>query len=131
MLITRSLRATPDIVMATSQFAGTFLLGAMMAPVGWVTPSLSHLALFAAAGCISVSALLCVNRSLKLAPASVVVPYQYSMIVWAVIFGIVVFGDVPRPATIIGAAIIIAAGLYIFLRERNLGREETAVNPPA
>jgi len=51
--------------------------------------------------------------------------------VWAVIFGIVVFGDVPRPATIIGAAIIIAAGLYIFLRERNLGREETAVNPPA
>ena len=81
-------------------------------------------ALFAAAGCISVSALLCVNRSLKLAPASVVVPYQYSMIVWAVMFGIVVFGDVPSPATIIGAAIIIAAGLYIFLRERELGREE-------
>ena len=38
-------------------------------------------------GCISVSALFCVNRSLKLAPASVVVPYQYSMIVWAVMFG--------------------------------------------
>ena len=58
-------------------------------------------------------------------------PYQYSMIVWAVMFGIVVFGDVPPPATILGAAIIIAAGLYIFLRERKLGREETAVNPPA
>jgi drug/metabolite transporter (DMT)-like permease len=131
LLITRSLRATPDIVMATSQFAGTFLLGALMSPFGWVTPSAGSLALFAAAGCISVTALVCVNRSLKLAPASVVVPYQYSMIIWAVMFGIAVFGDVPQPATIAGAAIIIAAGLYIFLRERKLGHEESAVNPPA
>ena len=131
MLITRSLRATPGIVMASMQFVGTFLLGAVMSPFGWVTPNLSSLALFAVAGCISVSALLCANRSLKLAPASVVVPYQYSMIVWAVLFGIVVFGDVPRMATIVGAAIIIGAGLYIFLRERKLGYEESAVSPPA
>jgi drug/metabolite transporter (DMT)-like permease len=131
MLITRSLRATPDIVMASSQFLGTFLLGAAMSPFGWVTPDLSSLALFAIAGLISVSALLCVNRSLKLAPASVVVPYQYSMIVWAVIFGLVVFGDMPQAATVAGAAIIIGAGLYIFLRERKLGREDSAVSPPA
>ena len=69
--------------------------------------------------------------TLKLAPASVVVPYQYSMIVWAVIFGFVVFGDVPQVSTLIGAAIIIGAGFYIFLREQKLGREETVVNPPA
>ena len=131
LLITRSLRATPDIVMATSQFVGTFVLGALMSPFGWVTPSPRSLALFAAAGCISVIALICVNRSLKLAPASTVVPFQYSMIVWAVMFGIAVFGDVPQGATVLGAAIIIAAGLYIFLRERRLGREETVVNPPA
>jgi len=130
MLITRSLRATPDIVLASSQFMGTFTLGALMSPFGWVTPSLGSLGLFAAAGCISVGALLCVNRSLKLAPASVVVPYQYSMIVWAVAFGYVVFGDVPEPATIVGAAIIIGAGFYIFLREQKLGREEATVSPP-
>jgi drug/metabolite transporter (DMT)-like permease len=130
MLITRSLRRTPDIVLASSQFAGTFTLGALMSPFGWVTPSAGSLALFAAAGCISVAALLCVNRSLKLAPASVVVPYQYSMIVWAVMFGYFVFGDVPSIATIVGAAIIIGAGLYIFLRERDLGRGETVVSPP-
>jgi drug/metabolite transporter (DMT)-like permease len=131
MLITRSLRATPDVVMASSQFAGTFLLGAVISPFGWVTPSAGSLVLFAAAGCISVSALFCVNRSLKLAPASVVVPYQYSMIVWAVMFGLAVFGDVPSWNTIVGVTIIIGAGLYIFLRERKLGHEETAVNPPA
>jgi drug/metabolite transporter (DMT)-like permease len=73
---------------------------------------------------------LCVNRSLKLAPASVVVPYQYSMIVWAVMFGYAVFGDVPSPATVAGAAIIIGAGLYIFLRERSLGRDDAVAAPP-
>ncbi len=131
MLITRFLRATPDIVMASSQFAGSFLLGAVLSPFGWVAPSPGSLVLVAAAGCSSVAALLCVNRSLKLAPASVVVPYQYSMIVWAVIFGIVVFGDAPSLPTVGGASIIIGAGLYIFLRERKLGRAEDVVNPPA
>src|SRR6267378_2829252 len=130
MLITRSVRSTPDIVLASTQFVGTFALGALLSPFGWVTPSLGSLVMFAAAGFISVGALLCVNRSLKLAPASVVVPYQYSMIVWAVMFGYVVFGDVPSVATIAGAAIIIGAGFYIFLRERDLGRGETTVNPP-
>ncbi|MBR0824619.1 DMT family transporter [Bradyrhizobium manausense] len=131
MLITRSLRETPDIVMASSQFCGTFLLGLGLSVFHWVPPTGGSLVLFALAGLTSVAALFCVNRSLKLAPASVVVPYQYSMIVWAVIFGFVVFGDVPSMATIIGAAIIIGAGLYIYLRERDLGRQEdTQVSPP-
>jgi drug/metabolite transporter (DMT)-like permease len=82
------------------------------------------------AGGLAVFASLCVNRSLKLAPASVVVPYQYSMILWAAIFGYLVFGDLPSLATIIGVAVIIAAGLYIFLRERELGLGEPVVSPP-
>ena len=131
MLITRSLRKTPDIVMASSQFIGTFSLGAVLSAFHWVPPTPRSLVFFALAGCISVTALFCVNRSLKLAPASVVVPYQYSMIVWAVIFGFVVFGDVPSMATLVGAAIIIGAGFYIFLRERDLGRASVEVNPPA
>jgi len=129
MIVTRSLRATPDIVLAATQFAGTFSVGLVLAPFAWRMPGLADLSLFVLAGCISIVALLCTNRSLKLAPASVVVPYQYSMIVWAVMFGYVVFGDLPSVATIVGAAIIIAAGLYIFIREQQLGRE-TAVSPP-
>ena len=130
MLITRSLRKTPDIVMASSQFIGTFSLGAVLSAFHWVPPTPGSLVFFALAGCISVTALFCVNRSLKLAPASVVVPYQYSMIVWAVIFGFFVFGDVPSVATIVGAAIIIGAGFYIYLRERDLGRASEEVSPP-
>ena len=130
MLITRSLRSTPDMVLTSTQFFGTFALGAFLTPFGWLTPGLFDLSLFALAGLISVSALLCVNRSLKLAPASVVVPYQYSMIIWAVLFGYVVFGDTPSMATLLGATIIIAAGLYIFVREQKLGRVAPEVSTP-
>jgi drug/metabolite transporter (DMT)-like permease len=131
LLATRLLRATPDIVLASAQFVGGLLFGLAIAPIGWVTPTLGSLGFFAAAGVISVCALLCINRSLKLAPASVVVPYQYTMILWAVMFGYLVFGDVPSLAMALGAVIIIGAGLYIFLRERELGRPQSAVNPPA
>src|ERR1700710_2352398 len=54
MLTTRSLRATPDLVLASSQFAGTFVFGGVLSPFGWVTPNFGNLFLFAAAGCISV-----------------------------------------------------------------------------
>ena len=69
-------------------------------------------------GVVSIAALFCINRSLKLAPASVVVPYQYSLIVWAVLLGWWVFGEVPDGFTLIGGTIIVAAGLYIFWREQ-------------
>ena len=131
LLTTRLLRTTPDIVLASAQFASGLLFGLVIAPIGWVTPSWSSLGLFFAAGAISVCALLCVNRSLKLAQASLVVPYQYTMILWAVMFGYLVFGDVPSLPMAVGAVIIIGAGLYIFLRERELGRNDAVVNPPA
>lgn len=130
MIITRSLRGTPDIVLTAAQFSGTLLFGLVVAPFGWITPSLPDFGLFAVAGCISIAAALAVNRSLKLAPASVVVPYQYTMIIWAVIFGYAVFGDVPSVAMLVGAAVIIVAGLYIFLRERDLVHDEPVVVPP-
>jgi drug/metabolite transporter (DMT)-like permease len=130
MLITRSLRRTPDVVLASSQFVSTLVLGAILSPFGWITPAPQDFGLFMLAGCISIGALLSVNRSLILAPASVVVPYQYSMIIWAVAFGYVVFGDVPSLATLVGAAIIIGAGFYIFLRERTVQRMEQPVVPP-
>ena len=69
-------------------------------------------------------ALACVNLSLKLAAASVVVPYQYTIIVWAIVLGYVVFGDVADAFTLSGAVIIITAGLYIFWRQQMRGEQE-------
>jgi len=57
----------------------------------------------------------------------VVVPYQYTLIIWSVVFGWQMFGELPDAYTIGGAVIIVAAGLYIFWRERTVARQTPAV----
>ena len=57
-------------------------------------------------------------RALALAPASMLQPFNYTMIVWAVIFGYLFYDDLPDIPTITGAVIIVAGGLYAFHRER-------------
>ena len=131
MIVTRLLRDTHDIVLITSQMSGTFALGAITTPFAWVTPSLYDLTFLIAIGVISIGAQFSINRSLKLAPASVVVPYQYSMLVWAILFGYVAFGDVPDRFMLTGSAIIVAAGLYIFHREQIAARGGPAFAPPS
>ncbi|MDP2734411.1 MAG: DMT family transporter, partial [Hoeflea sp.] len=118
MLSGRALRGTPDKVLVFWQIVGAGLLGLMTAPFGWVQPSGFDLALLAGLGVVAMVAHVCVNRAMKLADAAVVAPFQYTLLFWAVVFGFLVFGDAPRPAMLIGAAVIIAAGLFIFFRER-------------
>jgi drug/metabolite transporter (DMT)-like permease len=130
MIVTRSLRETDNSVLVFGQLTGTLLFGAVLAPFGWVTPSALDLTLLCLFGVLSILALACVNLSLKRAPASVVVPYQYAIIVWAVVLGYWVFGDVPDPFTLAGAAIIILAGLYIFWREQMQARTEIEPEAP-
>jgi drug/metabolite transporter (DMT)-like permease len=120
MVVTRKLRDTNSIVMASTQMMSSLLFGGVGIAFGWSPVTLPDLVLLLLLGVVAVGALMCVNQSLRLAPASVVVPYQYSLIVWAVIFGYFVFGDVPKLHTLVGAAIIVASGLFIFLREQRL-----------
>jgi drug/metabolite transporter (DMT)-like permease len=126
MITTRMLRDTNDTVLIATQYLGTLAFGAIAAPLAWVTPTAFDLIFLAGFGAVSIVALFCVNRSLKLAPASVVVPYQYTLILWAVLLGWWVFGEVPDGFTIIGGAIIVAAGLYIFWREQIAARKQPA-----
>jgi len=118
MITTRALRETNDIVLITTQFLGALVFGLATAPFGWIMPDAVDLLFIGSLGIASVLALLCVVRSLKLASASVVVPYQYTLILWSVLFGWSVFGELPDSYMLAGAVIIIAAGLYIFWRER-------------
>jgi drug/metabolite transporter (DMT)-like permease len=129
MIVTRQLRGTSQTFLAFSQTSGTLLFGAVVAPFQWITPSWSHVGIFLVAGVISVCALLCANRSLSLAPASVLAPYKFTAILFAALFGYLVFGDIPPLTTIIGAIIIVSSGLYIFMRERKLARAEPVVTP--
>src|SRR5262249_59095209 len=125
------LRNTANVVLVSSQIATTAIFGLMMAPLGWVTPALGDFGLMVLFGMLGMGGLACLNMSLKRAAASVVVPYQYTMIVWGVVLGLVVFGDEPRAHVLAGAAVIIAAGLFIFFCEQSLRRVGLAAQPAA
>ena len=129
LIITRMLRGTSDVVMVGGQFAAMLVVASVVAPLSWVAPSALDFGLMMILGVVAMAAFVCVNRSLKLSAASMVVPYQYTMIVWAVALGWMVFGDVPDGFTLGGAAIIIAAGLYILWREQIVARREPALAP--
>ena len=118
MITTRALRETDHTVLMTTQLLGILLFAAVMAPFGWVAPALPDLMLLAGIAVLQVVSLFCSVRSLQLADASVVAPYQYSLILWSVLFGWQVFNEVPDAYTMTGAAIIVSAGLYIFWREQ-------------
>jgi drug/metabolite transporter (DMT)-like permease len=121
LVVTRSLRGTSDVAMAFWQFATSLVFGAATAPFGWAPiAGAGDVVLIGILGVTALAAIVCVNRSLKLAPASVVVPYQNTLIVWAIFFGYVFFGDVPSLNLLLGAAIIVAACLYIFFREQKV-----------
>lgn len=71
-------------------------------------------------GIVLVFAQLCLSTGFALAPsAGTVAPFHYIQIIWGVIFGYFIFDDVPSFTTLVGAGIIIAAGLYMIMRERN------------
>jgi drug/metabolite transporter (DMT)-like permease len=130
MICTRLVRGTSDIVLITAQTAAALAFGAATSPFVWVAVSWTDGALLVLLGVVATFAHFCINRALKLAAASAVVPYQYTTIVWAVLLGYLFFGDVPSWHMVAGAAIIIGAGIYIFLREQVRGRQTSFGDPP-
>jgi drug/metabolite transporter (DMT)-like permease len=67
------------------------------------------------------------TRALHLAPATAVSPFFYLMLVWALIIGYVVWGDVPTPGLLAGSAIVVASGLLLLWRETVRRRSERAI----
>jgi drug/metabolite transporter (DMT)-like permease len=118
MVTIRQMAATergPTIVFYFT-LAGT-LLGLAGSALHWVTPDPATLALLVLAGLIGGVGQLLLTEAARNAPIGVIAPFDYSQLVWATLFGLFVWGDVPRPATLVGAVIVAASGAYIFRRE--------------
>lgn len=118
MLSARALRDTADTALVFWQLVGAGVVGLVTASFGWVTPTGFDFGLLALLGVVAMVAHICVNRAFKLADAATIAPFQYTLLFWAIVFGWLVFGDVPRTAMLVGAAIIVSAGLFIFMREQ-------------
>jgi drug/metabolite transporter (DMT)-like permease len=93
--------------------------GVIIVPLGgWTPPSAQALALQALSAVLLLIGYQCVITALRSGDISAVAPFRYSALLWAMLLGYVVFGDVPDAMMVLGACIIVVSGLYAFYRER-------------
>ncbi len=97
-------------------FMGFLLMGVGLAFVYRPMP-VGDLGLMAVIAALVLAAMTCILAAYRNGPAIVIAPMQYSQILWAVLFGYLLFDEHPDLITFVGAAIIIASGLYILRRE--------------
>jgi drug/metabolite transporter (DMT)-like permease len=98
-------------------------------PFGWNTPSGAELAALIGIGVCGGLAHIVLTESYRWAPASLVAPFDYTSMLWALVLGYLAFGEFPTALGFLGAAIIAAAGLFVIWRERQLGAQRVAIVP--
>jgi len=90
-------------------------------PFGWVLPSRGDAALLIGAGLLGGAAQGFLTSAYRFAPASVVAPFDYVSMIFAIAAGYLLFQEVPTGQTLAGGALVVAAGLLIIWREARLG----------
>jgi len=119
LVITRKMATTERTTTTLAWTAGVGgVVLSVLLPWVFVRPSVPHLLLALVLGVLSSAGQWLVVLAHRLAPASVLAPFSYSQLIWATIAGWLVFDNLPDEWTLVGAAIIIASGLYTAHRER-------------
>lgn len=95
----------------------------MTLPFGWVVPTATTTALLVAAGVIGGVGQLLVTAAFRCADVSVISPFQYASMLFALLIGYFIFDEVPTTPMLIGATLVIVAGVLIVWREHQLGLE--------
>ena len=96
--------------------AGT-VVGLAGAAFHWIAPDPLTLAMLVLGGLIGGVGQLFLTEAIRVAPVGVVAPFDYSQLIWATMLGYLVWGDLPHAATLAGAGVVAASGLYILHRE--------------
>jgi drug/metabolite transporter (DMT)-like permease len=99
------------------------LLSLVTLPFGWVWPSPREAALLVGAGLMGGIGQILLTSSYREADASVIAPFDYASMIFALLIGWFIFDEAPTAMMLLGAALVVAAGIAIILRERRLGLE--------
>lgn len=132
-LVTRTLPARiPSLAVSAYGFAAVLPVGLAVllitgAPLSGEAQTFGYMT-----GAVAVTAAgyLAVTMAMRMAPVSSVAPFRYTRLVFTASLGMAIFGERPDGWTWAGAALILAAGLYSFLREHRLARQQAAVLRP-
>ncbi|WP_221113790.1 DMT family transporter [Rhizobium lentis] len=84
----------------------------------WQTPDMTQLGLLIATGVVAGCAQFALFEGMRQAPVSVLAPFEYTSLVWAFVLGYLIWGDIPPPNVVGGAAMILGAGLITIVSER-------------
>ena len=95
----------------------------------WQWPAGIDVVLMVAIGFIAAIGFYCLSRAYCSSEASAIAPFEFTYILWAVAFGYLFWQEVPGPTTLIGVTILVSSSLYIWYRERQIARDETALVP--
>jgi drug/metabolite transporter (DMT)-like permease len=113
----------PAVTLFYTALIGVLGLSAI-GPFFWTWPDATGWALFGLVSMLGASGHFLLIHALRLAPASSLQPFSYSMLVWATIVGFLFFDTLPDVLTVLGALVIAASGLYAFARERRVAQKE-------
>ena len=97
----------------------------------WVTPDPLTLTVLVVCGLIGGVGQLFLTEAIRVAPVGVVAPFDYTQLIWATILGYVVWGELPHAATLAGALVVAASGIYILHRELHAIPQRERCRPDA
>jgi drug/metabolite transporter (DMT)-like permease len=131
LLMTRKMSEAdgPVVALLYASVIG-FVVLSVLVPFNWIAPSWEVLGLGLVTGVTSTAAQFLTVLAFRHAPASTLVPFSYSQLIWSVVLGVLVFSNIPDMWTLVGAAIIIGSGLYTAHRERRLRLPPTVPAKP-
>lgn len=122
MVQVRQLTATETTAAIVFYFSVTCsVFGLATVPFGWIVPDLWTGAILVSIGLLGGVGQILLTQSYRYAPASVIAPFDYTAMIWSLIIGYLMFSELPIPIVLVGASIVIAAGLFVIWRERQLG----------
>lgn len=122
------------VVFAVLSGLGSLLIHALDLPVGanpsyafltrsWILPEMDDMALMVLVGFVASVGFYCLTQAYRVAPVSIVAPFDYSYFVWALLFGYIFWSDLPTLTTWLGVTVVIASGIYILRRELTLQKQ--------
>ncbi|MCL4676015.1 MAG: DMT family transporter, partial [Pararhodobacter sp.] len=121
-LATRGMtRTVPSLRIAFWSMSGVTLMGAVGSLTETrVVPTLAQIGLLAATASCLVVATLMIVMAVRRGELGFVTPFRYTGLVWALVLGVIVFGDWPTGLTLLGAGLVVATGLFTLYRERQV-----------
>lgn len=113
--------STGAIVLFFSAFSALF--GLATVPFGWVWPDFTLACLLFGIGILGGIGQILLTQSYRFADASLIAPFEYTTLIWAIGIGWLYFGDLPDEFILTGSLIVVASGVFLIWRERQLGIE--------